>query len=260
MIRVERVGKYFGASRVLRDVSFSVGRGEVIGFVGPNGAGKTTMLRIITGFLDCDTGRVRVDGLDVAAERSAACARIGYLPESVPLYDDMRVEEYLRFRARAKAVRRSEVARCVGGAIAQAGIDDHRRRLIGRLSKGYRQRVGIADALVARPPILVLDEPTAGLDPVQVRGFRALLGELSQDHTILLSSHVLAEVGAVASRLVVLARGRVVASGSEGELRQRAGLPEGATLEDVFVALADSSPGSGRAARDGDAAAEGDGT
>jgi len=241
VIRVERVDKHFGAARVLRDVSFSVARGEVVGFVGPNGAGKTTLLRIITGFLDPDSGRVQIDGLDVATERAAACARIGYLPETVPLYADMRVEEYLRFRARAKGVRRAEVGACIDAAIAQVDIGDHRRRLIGRLSKGYRQRVGIADALVARPTILVLDEPTAGLDPVQVRSFRALLGELARDHTVLLSSHVLAEVGAVAARVVVLVTGRVVASGSIEEIRAQAGLPADATLEDVFVALVETA-------------------
>jgi len=238
VIRVDRVEKRFGTAAALRNVSFSVARGEVVGFVGPNGAGKTTMLRIITGFLDADSGRVQVDGLDVDRERAAACSRIGNLPETVPLYGDMRVEEYLRFRARVKGVGRAELAARVEAALAQAGIADHRRRLISRLSKGYRQRVGIADTLIARPSILVLDEPTVGLDPMQVRSFRALLGELAVDHTILLSSHVLAEVGAVASRVVVLVAGRVVADGALDDLRARAELGADASLEDVFVALA----------------------
>jgi ABC-2 type transport system ATP-binding protein len=248
VIRVERVGKRFGATAALRNVSFSVARGELVGFVGPNGAGKTTMLRIIAGFLDADTGRVQVDGLDVARERGAACARIGYLPENAPLYQDMRVDEYLRFRARVKGVRRAQRESSVDAVISQVGIGEHRRRLIGRLSKGYRQRVGIADALVARPPILVLDEPTAGLDPIQVKSFRDLLGELLVDHTILLSSHLLAEVGAVASRVVVLAAGRVVADGTIDDLRAEVGKPADASLEEVFVALAEGAEHEGEEA------------
>ncbi len=237
MIRVEGLAKRFGPTIALRDVSFRVARGEVVGFVGPNGAGKTTTLRIVTGFMDPDAGRVMVDGIDVAGEGALARQRIGYLPESVPLYEDMRVAEYLLFRARLKGASRREAGARVDAAVEQVGIADQRRRLIGRLSKGYRQRVGLADALVGRPPILILDEPTAGLDPMQVREFRRLLGQLAEQLTVLLSSHVLTEIEAVASRVVVLSRGTIVGVGRVPELRAAAGLAEDATLEDVFIAL-----------------------
>jgi ABC-2 type transport system ATP-binding protein len=240
LIRVERVSKRFGRTRALREVEFRVGRGEVVGFVGPNGAGKTTTLRIITGFLDPDEGRVLVAGCDVRRERDAARRHLGYLPESVPLYGDMRVDEYLRFRARLKAVPRGEVAARVDAAVERVDLGAVRRRIVGELSKGFRQRVGLADALVARPPILVLDEPTAGLDPVQVRELRQLLGALGGEHTVLLSSHALAEVEAVADRVVMLAAGRVVAEGTAGALRERLGLAPDASFEEVFVALADA--------------------
>lgn len=237
MIRVEGLAKRFGSTVALRDVSFRVARGEVVGFVGPNGAGKTTTLRIITGFIDPDAGRAIVDGIDVAREGARARQRIGYLPESAPLYRDMRVAEYLLFRARLKGQSRREAATRVDAVVEQVGIADHRRRLIGRLSKGYRQRVGLADALVARPPILILDEPTAGLDPIQVREFRRLLIELAEQLTVLLSSHILTEIEAVASRVVVLSQGDIVGAGRVQELRHDAGVPADASLEDVFVAL-----------------------
>jgi ABC-2 type transport system ATP-binding protein len=245
VIRVERVSKRYGRTVALDGVSFAVGRGEVVGFVGPNGAGKSTTLRIITGFLDADEGRVMVDGREVAVERREARARLGYLPETAPLYPDMRVVEYLRFRARLKGVARGEVGGRVEAAMRQCAVEAVGRRLIGELSKGYRQRVGLADALVAAPPVLILDEPTAGLDPVQVRELRGLLRGLAGDFTVLLSSHALAEVEAVADRLVVIAGGRITGDGTLAELRAAAGLDEDSALEDVFVAL---TSGAGEAA------------
>ncbi len=239
------MSKRFGATQALRDVSFAVARGEVLGFVGPNGAGKTTALRILTGYLEPDRGQVEVAGRDVQGERRAVCAAIGYLPEAVPLYSDMRVVEYLRFRARIKGVVRRRVGERVDAAMAATRIADHGRRVIGGLSKGFRQRVGLADALVAAPPLLILDEPTAGLDPVQVRELRGLLGKLAREHTILYASHHLAEVAAIADRVVVLQDGRVVGDGTVAELAEQAGLEPDAELEAVFVALVGAEAGTG---------------
>ncbi len=241
MIRLERVGKKFGAITALRGVSFAVARGEVVGFVGPNGAGKTTALRIIAGFIDADEGRVEVAGYDVRTERKVACAELGYLPESVPLYDDMRVGEYLEFRARIKRVKRREVAARVGEVLAELGLEERRSQRIADLSKGYRQRVGLADALVARPPVLILDEPFAGLDPVQVHDLRRRLRDLASDHTILFASHLLPEVAAIASRLVVIVGGQIVADGTVDELRDELGMAADSSFEAVFIALAGGS-------------------
>jgi ABC-2 type transport system ATP-binding protein len=238
VIRVDRVSKRFGRTRAVEDVSFAIERGEVVGFVGPNGAGKTTTLRVITGFIDADAGTVQVAGHDVTRDRAAARAPIGYLPEAVPLYPEMRVREYLAFRARLKGIRRRDLGARVDEAMERVGIADHARRLVGRLSRGYRQRVGLADALVARPPILILDEPTSGLDPVQVREFRALMAELAVDRTVLLSSHMLSEVEAVAARMLVIVGGALVADDEPAALRRRVGLPDDAPFDDVFIELA----------------------
>jgi len=236
LIRLEQVEKRFGATRALDRVSFAVARGEVIGLVGPNGAGKTTALRVLSGFLRPDRGGVWVDGIDAVARRREAAARIGYLPEGPPLYPELRVEEQLRFRARLKGVPRREVAARVDEVLEQVSARDQRRVLIGRLSRGYRQRVGLADALLARPDVLLLDEPTSGLDPAQVRDLRRLLAEVAGDRAVVLSSHALAELEAVAGRLVVLARGRVAGDGRPDELRARFNLPATASLEEVFMA------------------------
>jgi ABC-2 type transport system ATP-binding protein len=239
LIRVEAVCKQLGGAEVLRGVTFAVGAREVVGFVGPNGAGKTTTLRIMTGFLAPDQGRVEIDGRDVMADRIPALRRIGYLPEATPLHPEMRVEEYLSFRGRLKGIARAELAGRVARACERAALDASRRRQrIGALSKGYRQRVGLADALIAQPPVLLLDEPTSGLDPVQVRELRGLFAELAAEHTLLLSTHALAEVEAICSRAIVLVGGRVVGDAAPASLRERAGLGQGATFEDVFVELA----------------------
>jgi len=228
VISVDGLCKRFGRTVAIEEVSFEIGRGEVVGFVGPNGAGKATTLRILTGFLAADRGSARVDGFDVARERARACARIGYLGEATPLYGDMRVEAFLCFRARLKGVARGEV----GAAMERAGVGDRGRQIISTLSKGYRQRVGLADALLGAPPVLILDEPAAGLDPVQVRELRELLSGLGADHTVLLSSHRLDEVQAIAGRVIVLVSGRVVADGAPAELAGDR------SLEDVFLELA----------------------
>ena len=236
MLCLDQVEKRFGSARALAGVSFEVARGEVVGLVGPNGAGKTTALRILSGFLRPDAGRVTIDGIDAVSERRAAAARVGYLAEGPPLYPDMRVDEYLRFRARLKGVARAALAARVDAVLDQVSAGDRRRVLIGRLSRGYRQRVGLADAILAAPGALLLDEPTSGLDPMQVRELRQLLAAIGRERAVLLSSHALAELEAVADRLVVLGSGRVLADGAPDQLRTRFGLPPAASLEEVFVA------------------------
>jgi ABC-2 type transport system ATP-binding protein len=218
VIEVEGLTKDYGTVVAVRDVSFTVGRGEVVGFLGPNGAGKSTTLRILAGFLGATSGRVRINGLDIAEESLGARASLGYMPEAAPLYPELRVREYLEFRARLKRVPRAKQKASVARAMERASLSDMAETTVGHLSKGYRQRVGLADALVADPPLLILDEPTAGLDPNQVREVRALIQELAADHTVLLSTHILSEVEATCQRALVIDRGRLVAQGTLAEL------------------------------------------
>jgi ABC-2 type transport system ATP-binding protein len=221
MIEVQHLVKDYGTVVAVRDVSFEVGQGEVVGFLGPNGAGKSTTLRIIAGFLGPTSGRVLIDGHDVLDDSIRARRSIGYMPEAAPLYPEMRVSEYLRFRAELKGVGRRDRKSWVSRAMELAGVSDMSETLIGHLSKGYRQRVGLADALVAKPPMLILDEPTAGLDPNQIREVRTLVKELGKDHTIFLSTHILPEVEATCARAIVIDRGKLVAEGTIDELRAR---------------------------------------
>ncbi|MEM1034046.1 MAG: ABC transporter ATP-binding protein [Myxococcota bacterium] len=224
MIEVDDLWKRYGPVAALRGVSFEVRRGVRTGFLGPNGAGKSTTLRILAGFLGATSGIVRVAGWDLWRHRLEAVQNIGYMPETSPLYPEMRVAEYLRFRAALKGVRRRQRPAEAERAMRLTRIYDRRRMLVRHLSKGYRQRVGLADALLGRPPLLILDEPTAGLDPNQIRQVRGLLDDLREDHTILISTHVLSEVEATCDEAIVLHRGRVAARGSIDELRQRTGL------------------------------------
>jgi ABC-2 type transport system ATP-binding protein len=218
VIEVEGLTKDYGTVVAVRDVSFSVGRGEVVGFLGPNGAGKSTTLRILAGFLGATSGRVRIAGFDIAEDSLRARAALGYMPETSPLYPELRVREYLDFRAHLKRVPRAKRASSVARALERAKLKDVAETTIGHLSKGYRQRVGLADALVADPPLLILDEPTAGLDPNQVREVRSLIAELATDHTVLLSTHILSEVEATCQRALVIDRGRLVGQGTLAEL------------------------------------------
>ena len=218
MIVVENLTKHYGEVVAVKDVSFEVEEGEVMGFLGPNGAGKSTTIRILTGYLAATRGNVRVDGLDVLTRSLAVRERIGYLPENVPLYTEMRVEEYLGYRARLKGVARDRVRSNVDRAMEQCGLVPMKRRIVGQLSKGYRQRVGLADALVAEPRILILDEPTGGLDPHQRREVLGLIRNLAKQHTILLSSHVLAEIESISDRVMIISRGRLLAIGRPREL------------------------------------------
>jgi ABC-2 type transport system ATP-binding protein len=218
MIEVEHLTKDYGTVVAVSDVSFRVGEGEVVGFLGPNGAGKTTTLRILSGFLGATSGSVKVAGFDVFTHSLEARAKLGYMPEAAPLYPELRVREYLAFRAELKRVPRRERKGAVDRSLELAAVTDVAETPIGHLSKGYRQRVALADALVASPKLLILDEPTAGLDPNQIVEVRRLVRELGKTHTILLSTHILPEVEAVCDRALVVARGRLVAEGTLAEL------------------------------------------
>lgn len=225
MIEVRKLVKRYGsgpASRVaVDDLSFKVDKGEIVGFLGPNGAGKSTTLRILAGFLGMTSGTIEIAGHDIREQSFEARKKIGYMPEAVPLYPEMRVAEYLAFRAELKRVPRKSRADFIDDAMSKANVDDVANVRIGSLSKGYRQRVGLADALVARPPLLILDEPTAGLDPNQIRDVRQVIRDLGKEHTVLLSTHILSEVEASCNRVVVIAKGKLVAEGTMGDLRQK---------------------------------------
>ena len=224
MISVQGLCKNYGQTEAVRDLSFAVDRGEVVGFLGPNGAGKSTTMKILSGYLPADAGTVQIAGFDIFTQSVKARSRIGYLPENVPLYPEMRVGEYLGYRASLKGVRSRRVAEKVDDSLQLCGLTHVERQLIGTLSKGYRQRVGLADALVNEPDILILDEPTIGLDPGQIREVRALIKGLATRHTILLSSHILSEIEMTCSRVLILNKGRIIANGTPSELRERTGL------------------------------------
>jgi ABC-2 type transport system ATP-binding protein len=220
MIRVSALTKRFGPTLAVDQLSFEVARGEVVGFLGPNGAGKTTTIRVLTGYHPASSGTASVAGHDVHSASLAARQNLGYLPENVPIYPDLRVVEYLRYRAALKGVPAKLRKAAVARAMAKAGVEDVQRKLVGHVSRGYRQRVGLADALVANPPILILDEPTSGLDPNQRRRIKQVVQELAAEHTILFSSHILAEVADVSTRILVIHRGRLRADGKPDELVQ----------------------------------------
>ncbi len=213
MIEVDRLTKYYGPIAAIQDVSFSVEKGAIVGFLGPNGAGKTTTMRILACFMPASSGTARVAGYDVFEQSLDVRRRIGYLPENVPLYGDLTVAAYLDFVADVKGLGRAERRRRVGEVMGRCLIEDVQGRLIGRLSKGYRQRVGLAQALVADPDVLILDEPTIGLDPKQIIEIRSLIKSLAGEHTVILSTHILPEVSMVCEGVVIINRGRIVASG-----------------------------------------------
>jgi len=221
VIEVRNLTKYYGSLCAVNGVSFTVGDGEIVGFLGPNGAGKTTTIRILTCFHPASAGSATVAGHDVFTESMAVRARVGYMPESVPLYVEMRVREYLRFRGKIRGLDRDTRERSIARVTERCWLTDVIDRPIGHLSKGYRQRVGLADALLHNPPVLILDEPTIGLDPTQIRATRALIRELAEDHTVMLSSHILPEVEATCRRLIIINKGQIVASGTPAELRER---------------------------------------
>ena len=221
MIEVENVTKEYGSFTAVKDLSFSVGRGEILGFLGPNGAGKTTTMRVLTGFFPPTTGTIRVAGHDVVEAPLEAKAKIGYLPENPPLYPEMSVLDYLRFAAQIKGVARKVRASRVDDVVERCQLKDVRDKLTGNLSKGYRQRVGIAQALVHEPEVLVLDEPTAGLDPKQIGETRELIKTLGGDRTVILSTHILPEVSMTCDHVAIINRGRLVAHGTPESLTEQ---------------------------------------
>ncbi|HVR74393.1 MAG TPA: ATP-binding cassette domain-containing protein [Planctomycetota bacterium] len=232
MIEVRDLSKSFGSVKALDRVSFRVEEGQILGFLGPNGAGKSTTMRILTGFLPGDSGAARVAGYDVRADSLEVRRRTGYLPEGVPLYPEMRVSEYLWFRARLKGVPRSRRRGVVDQALDDAGVTEARRRVVGTLSRGYRQRVGLASALLGEPQVLILDEPTVGLDPEQVRQFRQLLQRVGHDRTVVLSTHILSEVELVCTDVVIIHAGRILVSDTASNVRRKFGAAE-RTVADV---------------------------
>jgi ABC-2 type transport system ATP-binding protein len=230
MIEVANLSKRYGDLRAIEGVSFTAGSGQILGFLGPNGAGKTTTMRIITGFMPATAGTVRVEGFDVFEQSNEVRRRIGYLPENPPLYNDMAVAPYLRFVARLKGIARREVGEALERVLATCGLDHVRDRLLGHLSKGYRQRVGLAQALIHDPPVLVLDEPTIGLDPRQIRDIRALVRTLGGKRTIVLSTHILSEVTEVCDKVVIINDGRIALEDQLANLTR-----DGRKLEDIFI-------------------------
>lgn len=242
MIEVRNLSKHYGRHRAVDQVSFSVDAGEIVGFLGPNGAGKTTTIRVLTCYHPATAGRASVAGYDVFKQSLQVRSQIGYLPESVPLYPEMRVTEYLRFRGKLRGLDRAAREAALQRVAERCWLGDVVRRPIGQLSKGYRQRVGLADALLHNPPVLILDEPTVGLDPRQIRETRSLIRELAQDHTVMLSSHILPEVEATCQRLIIIHGGKIVASGTPDELRER--VAEGSRLiAEVNAPLAEVTAG-----------------
>ncbi len=221
LVKVEQLTRHFGAHRVVDNVEFEVQRGEVLGFLGPNGAGKTTTMRMITGNLAPGAGRITINGLDILDQPKAAKAEIGYLPEQPPVYRELTVDEYLRFCARLNRIARDRVALAMASAKERCGLGGVGARLIGNLSKGYRQRVGIAQAIIHSPAVVVLDEPTVGLDPIQIREIRHLIRELGGEHSVILSTHILPEVQATCDRVQIINRGRLVMSDSIAALTRR---------------------------------------
>ena len=254
MIEARNLTKWYGDLVAVDDVSFSVGGGEVVGFLGPNGAGKTTTMRILTGFVPASDGTASIAGHDIFEDPLAARRAIGYLPESPPLYPEMDVSNYLLYVAKIKDVPPAGRSEAVDRAMEQCGLTEVRRRVIGSLSKGFRQRVGLAQAIVHDPQVLILDEPTVGLDPIQIREIRSLIAGLAaakgeeRGHTVILSTHILAEVEAICKRVILINSGRKVLDGSLAELTQG-----GQRLEDVFtrVTLRDEAGESAEAAPGG---------
>ncbi|WP_373274337.1 ABC transporter ATP-binding protein [Faecalibacterium hominis (ex Afrizal et al. 2022)] len=237
MIEVSHLTKQYGNHLAVDDVSFTVADGQICGLLGPNGAGKSTIMNILTGYLSATSGQVTVAGHPLPEEADAAKACVGYLPEQPPLYPEMTVQEYLTFAAELKGVKKAERKEQVCRAARRTGLEAVLPRLIRSLSKGYKQRVGIAQALLGSPRLIILDEPTVGLDPAQVIEIRKLIRELGRAHTVILSSHILSEVQAVCQQILILSKGHLAAAGSLEELTS-----DGKSLEEVFLELTDGEP------------------
>ena len=237
MIEVSHLTKQYGNHLAVDDVSFTVADGQICGLLGPNGAGKSTIMNILTGYLSATSGQVTVAGHHLPEEADAAKACVGYLPEQPPLYPEMTVQEYLTFAAELKGVKKAERKEQVCRAARRTGLETVLPRLIRSLSKGYKQRVGIAQALLGSPRLIILDEPTVGLDPAQVIEIRKLIRELGRAHTVILSSHILSEVQAVCQQILILSKGHLAAAGSLEELTSN-----GKSLEEVFLELTNGEP------------------
>ena len=237
MIEVSHLSKSYDSRPAVQDLSFTVPDGQIYGLLGPNGAGKSTIMNILTGYLSATSGQVTVAGHPLPEEADAAKACVGYLPEQPPLYPEMTVQEYLTFAAELKGVKKAERKEQVCRAARRTGLEAVLPRLIRSLSKGYKQRVGIAQALLGSPRLIILDEPTVGLDPAQVIEIRKLIRELGRAHTVILSSHILSEVQAVCQQILILSKGHLAAAGSLEELTA-----DGKSLEAVFLELTDGEP------------------
>lgn len=241
MIDVQGITKFYGPIAAVQDVSFQVASGEIVGFLGPNGAGKSTTMRILTAFAPATRGEARIAGFEVHASPLEVKRRIGYLPERVPLYDEMVVSSFLQYVAELKGVEKGQRRSEVGSALERCGLSHMSNRLIGNLSKGYRQRVGLAQALIGNPPVLILDEPTVGLDPAQIVEIRQMIRGLREQHTVLISTHILPEVAMLCERAIIINQGRVVAERPIDNLPGEGG---GKGLEALFleVVTADRAP------------------
>lgn len=221
MIEANGLTKYYGNYLAVENVTFSVRQGEIVGFLGPNGSGKTTTMRILTGFMPPSSGSAKIAGFDVMTQSLEARRQIGYLPETVPLYTDMPVAEYLSYMGSLRGMDRGRIRQRVDEVIQRVNIENYRRTLIGKLSKGYRQRVGLAQAILHEPQVLIMDEPTIGIDPIQVVETRQLIKQLGEEHTLLLSTHILPEVSLVCERLIIIHEGSVIAEDTPANLSQR---------------------------------------
>jgi len=221
LVHVEHLTRYYGHTLAVDDVSFDLAKGDVLGFLGPNGAGKTTTMQVITGNLAPSAGRIDVHGIDLLDEPKRAKREIGYLPEQPPVYRELTVEEYLHYCAKLHRIARGHIGKAISTAMERCGLNEVSHRLIGNLSKGYQQRVGIAQAIVHTPAVVILDEPTVGLDPIQIREIRALIRELGKEHGIVLSTHILPEVQAICNRVQIIHQGRLVFSDSIAGLERR---------------------------------------
>ena len=221
MIKVSNLSKKYVGKPAVDNISFNVESGEIVGFLGPNGAGKTTTIRMLTGYIPPTSGTALIGGYDIFLNSLIAKQKIGYMPENVPLYDDMRVREYLLFRAELKGLRGQDVRKHMNEALELCSIKDIKSQMISSLSKGFRQRVGLADALINKPPLLILDEPTNGLDPSQIRSFRELIKELAENHTILISTHILSEVELTCDRVLIINKGKMIGNNTPSELSEK---------------------------------------
>ena len=232
IIQVEGLTKYYQDHPAVQDIHFEINRGEIVGFLGPNGAGKSTTMRMLVGAIPASSGSGKISGFDVFEDPLEVKRRVGYLPEVPPVYPDLSVRDQLRFAASLKGIRGSALEKDISTAIERCQLHEYADRLVGMLSKGFRQRVGLAQALLGSPDVLILDEPTVGLDPKQIRVVRDLIRELSRDHTIILSTHILQEVSALCSRVIIIQRGRLV---FDAPIVDIATQHPGKTLEEIFL-------------------------